>query len=121
MMTAQDPKTLVYRKYVLKYLRELMSEILNDSEETVILLHCGILTGAPVDFAEIARSLRLYSAENAEELYCRAIRKTRAAIPGSKLENWLVGYRMAHHRWNTERILIDPDMPIPRWGRTERQ
>ena len=114
-MTIQDPRALVYRKYALEYVRELMSGVLSPAEETAVLLHCGVLTGDPVGFPDIAELLQLYAAEQAEELYCQAVRKTRAAIPGSRLENWLIGYRAAYHPWRRENIHIDPDMPVPRW------
>ena len=78
-MITQDPRALVYRKYALKYVQELMGEDLNPAEETVVLLHCGILTGDPVNFSEIAKLLKLYSAERAEELYDQTVRKTRPA------------------------------------------
>ena len=87
MMITQDPRALVYRKYALQYVRELMVEVLTATEETTVLLHCGIFTGDPITFWEIAKLLRLYSAEGAEELYGQAVRKTREAIPGSKLRN----------------------------------
>jgi|GEM_PF-1524995 len=115
MMITQDPRALVYRKYALKYVQELMGEALNPAEETAVLLHCGILTGDPVNFSEIAKLLQLYSAERAEELYCQAVRKTRMAIPGSWLENWLIGYRVAYYPQRKGIIHIDPDMPIPKW------
>lgn len=114
-MMMQDPRALVYRKYALEYVRELMREALSPAEETAVLLHCGILTGNPVGFSKIAEFLHLYSAEGAEELYCRAVRKTRAAIPGSKLESWLIGYRAAYYPHRKASIYIDPDMPVPKW------
>lgn len=114
-MITQDPRALVYRKYALEYLRELMSGILAPAEEMAVLLHCGIHTGDPVDFSGVAKLLRLCSAERAEELYCQAVRKTRTAIPGSKLENWLIGYRVTYYPWREENIHIDPDMPVPKW------
>ena len=61
MTITQDPKALIYRKYALQYVRELMGEVLNSTEETVILLHCGIFTGDPITFLEIAKLLQLYS------------------------------------------------------------
>ncbi len=115
-MITQDPRVVVYRKYTLKYVRELMGEALNPAEETAVLLHCGILTGDPVSFSEIAELLKLYSAERAEEVYDRAVRKTRKAIPGSKLENWLIGYRVAYYPQRKDFTCIDPDMPIPKWA-----
>lgn len=115
IIITEDPRASVYRKYVLEYLRELMSETLSPAEETAVLLHCGIYTGAPVGFSKIAKLLQLYSAERAEELYCRAVRKTRAAIPGSRLENWLIGYRMTYYPRRRDNIYIDPDMPVPKW------
>ena len=116
MMITQDPRALVYRKYALKYVQELMGETLNPAEDAVVLLHCGILTGDPVDFSEIAKLLQLYSAEKAEELYYQAVRKIRMAIPGSRLENWLIGYRVAYYPQRKDFIHIDPDMPIPKWA-----
>lgn len=115
MMITQDPRALVYRKYVLEYVRELMSEVLSPAEETAVLLHCGILTGDPAGFSEIAQLLQLYSAKRAEDLYDQAVRKTRAAIPGSKLENWLIGYWVTYYPRRKEFIYIDPDMPVPKW------
>lgn len=115
MMMTQDPRALVYRKYALEYVRELMGEVLDPAEETTVLLHCGIHTGDPVTFSEIANLLQLYSAESAEELYDQAVRKTREAISGSRLETWLLGYRMADYPQRKDCICIDPDMPIPRW------
>ena len=82
----QNPRALVYRKYTLKYVQELMREALSPAEEAAVLLHCGVLTGEPVRFSEIAHILQLYSAEGAEEFYCQAVRKTRKAIPGSKAD-----------------------------------
>ncbi len=114
-MITQDPRELVYRKYVLKYVQELMGEALNPVEETAVLLHCGILTGDPVSFSKIAKLLKLYSAEGAEELYDQAVRKTREAIPGSKLENWLIGYRATYYPQRKNFIYIGSDMPIPKW------
>lgn len=114
-MITQDPRALVYRKYALKYVQELMGETLNPTEETAVLLHCGILTGDPVSFSEIAKLLQLYSAERAEELYNRAVRKTREAIPGSKLENWLIGYRVTYYPQRRDSIYIDPDGDVPKW------
>ncbi len=115
MMITQDPRAWVYRKYALQYVRELMGEVLNPTEETTVLLHCGILTGDPITFSEIAKLLQLYSAERAEELYEQAVRKTREAVPGSKLESWLMGYRMTHYPRRKDRICIEPDLPIPKW------
>lgn len=111
----QDHRAWGYRNGALNYVRELMGECLTSAEETAVLLHCGILTGDPVGFSEIARSLQLRSAENAERLYCQAIRKTRMSIPGSKLETWLIKARGSGHPRRKERIAIDPDLPIPRW------
>ena len=113
-MITQDPKALIYRKYALQYVRELMGEVLSATEETVVLLHCGIFTGDPITFLEIAKLLQLHSVERAGELYEQAVRKTRAAIPGSKLEKWLIGYRMAHYPRRKDFIGIDPDMPVPK-------
>ncbi len=115
MMIKQDPRALVYRKYALEYVQELMNEILTSAEEMTVLLHCGILTGDPVNFSEIAKLLRLYSPESAEAIYCQAVRKVRVAIPGSKLENWFIGYRMAYYPQRRDVIYIDPDMPVPKW------
>ena len=115
MMITQDPRALVYRKYALQYVRELMGEVLSATEETIVLLHCGIFTGDPITFWEIAKLLQLHSVERTEELYERAVRKTRAAIPGSKLEKWLIGYRMAHYPRRKDFIGIDPDIPVPKW------
>lgn len=115
MMITQDPRALVYRKCALQYVRELMGEVLNTTEETVVLLHCGICTGDPITFLEIAKLLQLYSAERAEELYEQAVRKTRAAIPESKLAKWLIGYRMVYYPRRKVFIDIAPDMPVPKW------
>lgn len=115
MIRTQSPRVLVYRKYTLEYVRELMKETLTSVEEMTVLLHCGILTGDPVSFSEIAKLLPLYSSEKAEELYCQAVKKVRAAIPGSKLETWFIGYRMTYYPRRKEFIYIDPDMPVPKW------
>lgn len=116
MRMIHDPSALVYQKYTLEYLRELMSGVLSAAEEMAVLLHCGIHTGDPVSFSEIAKLLPLYSAERAEALYCQAVRKTRAAIPGSKLENWLIGYQTAYYPQRKADVRIDPDAPVPRWA-----
>lgn len=114
-MRTQDPGVLIYRKYALSYVRELMGEVLDSVEEAAVLLHCGILSGDPVAFSEIAELLKLSSAERAGEIYDQAIRKTRKAIPGSRLEHWLVCYRVTCDPRREERIRIDPDLPVPRW------
>lgn len=115
MIVPQDPRGVVYIKYALKYLRELMCEILEPAEEAIILLHCGIYTGSPVSFLEAAGMLQLSSADESEELYCRAVRKVKAAIPGSRLEDWIIGYHLAYYSQRRKEIYIDPNAPIPRW------
>ncbi len=115
MMITKDPRVLVYHKYTLEYVRELMNETLTSVEEMTVLLHCGFLTGDPVSFSDIAKLTQLSSSESAEEVYCQAVRKVRAAIPGSKLETWFTGYRMAYYPQRKNDIFIDPDRPVPKW------
>lgn len=80
-----------------------------------LVRHLGVGTEVCFFIGLVASLLQLYSAESAEELYDQAVRKTREAIPGSRLETWLLGYRMAYYPQRKDCICIDPDMPIPRW------
>lgn len=114
-MVTQKSGMPLYRKYLLEYVRELMSETLTSVEEKTILLHCGLLTGSPISFSEISRMLQLCSSDNAEELYCQAVRKVREAIPGSNLEMWFLGYRVTYCPLRRDFIYVDPDMHISKW------
>ena len=116
-MTLSDynPTGIIYHKSAVRYLRELMHANLSPLEEQLVLLHCGMEAArCPMSFAALAELFHLDSAGEAETRYREAIAKTREAIPGSALENWLLSYQMAYH---PERDYI-PDFagrPIPVW------
>lgn len=115
MLIPQSPRTAVHEKYVMQYLRALMKATLTYTENQVVLLHCGLCTGDPVSFLEIARTLWLASEKEAQQIYYQAVRKTREAIPGSTLENWIISYRLAYYPHREAAVYIDPRAPIPDW------
>lgn len=115
MQRTYDPRPAVYQKYAVHYLLILMREVLEVNEEQAVLLHCGMCTGDPVSFPQIARLLALPSAGEAEALYCRAIRRIRLAVPGSRLENWIRSYRLTYHPRRDPDFYLSPDLPILFW------
>ena len=117
-MTIISPNPIrdTHAKYVLRYLRELMRTTLTPVEDQLIMLHCGMYTrGKPVNFAGLAHVFRLDSPQAARALYRQAVRKTRAAIPGSILENWIACYRLTYYPDREAGLYVDPDMPVPDW------
>jgi hypothetical protein len=82
----------VYRGCVLHHLIRLMKDKLLPKESQLILLHCGVGVAAPMEFEKLAVYFQLDTPEITEQYYNEAIQKTRAAIPGSELENWIASY-----------------------------
>lgn len=117
-MTAlfQNVKRDVHIKYVLSYLRKLMQAVLTALEYQIVMLHCGMYTkGQPVNFSVLAQTFHLSSPQEAAAIYQEAVRKTRAAIPGSQLENWIVCYHLAYYPDQTFQFYVEPNMPVPVW------
>ena len=116
ILTDHNPTGIIYHKYTVRYLLELMHLTLSPLEKRLVLLHCGMETGSrPVSFAKLAEVFHLSSAGEAEAIYRQAIARTREAIPGSALENWLVSYQMAYHpEWNHTPVFSG--RPIPVWA-----
>ena len=117
-MTIISPNPIreTHVKYVLRYLRELMQTTLTPVEDQLVMLHCGMYTrGKPVNFAGLARVFRLGSPQAAQALYRQAVRKTRAAIPGSALENWIACYHLAYYPNRDPHFYLNPEIPVPDW------
>jgi len=87
-----DTVLYIYRKRVLHYLMLLMKKVLLPEERTLILLHCGVGTAAPMEFNRLAKYFHLDTSKITEQRYNEAVQKTRAAIPGSELEKWIASY-----------------------------
>lgn len=103
-------------KQVILCLLKLMQEHLPPVENQIVLLHCGMSAyGRPVDFSALAQMFQLASAGEAEAIYRAAVIKTRLAIPGSPLENWIVSYRMAYYPNRDPSLRVEPNMPVPCW------
>ena len=83
------------RVFVLRYLTRIMKKELHPKERNLVYCHCGIGIDAPMGWQELASRYKLASPEIAKEHYHRAIEKTRAAIPGSELDELVVGYNPA--------------------------
>lgn len=116
MLLFYNPIRAVHQKYVLRYLRELMCSCLTPLEDQLVMLHCGMYTGGRiVSFERLAEVFKLPSPFAAEEAYRQAVIKTRRAIPGSRLENWLICYHAAYHPNREFKVLVKPDMPVPVW------
>ena len=84
-----DTVRYIYRNCVLHYLMLLMRKVLLPEERQLILLHCGVGTTAPMEFDKLSEYFQLDTSKITEQHYNKAIEKTRAAIPGSKLEKWI--------------------------------
>lgn len=116
MLTGYNPIRVVHVKYVLRYVRELMCSCLTPLEDQIVMLHCGMYTGGQiVSFEKLSEVFNLASPPEAEEIYRQAVIKTRCAIPGSRLENWLIGYHAAYYPEREFRVLAKPDAPVPVW------
>ena len=113
---SSNPVRDTHVKHVLRHLRELMRATLTPLEDQLTMLHCGMYTGGrPINFTDLAQVFRLESPHAAQALYRQAVRKTRAAIPGSALENWIVCYRLVYYPNRDLQFYVDPDMPVPDW------
>ena len=111
-----NPVRDIHIKYALRYLRELMQATLTPVENQLVMLHCGMYTrGKTVNFSDLARVFRLGSPQAAQGLYRQAVRKTRAAIPGSVLETWIDCYHLAYYPNRDPQFYVDPEMPVPDW------
>ena len=80
------------RIFVLRYLTRLMKKVLHPKERDLVYCHCGIGVDVPMGWQELASHCKFASPEIAEKCYYRAIEKTRAAIPGSELDELVAGY-----------------------------
>lgn len=80
------------RREVLHHLAVLMRVALRPAERRTVLLHCGIGVAQPMPFQDIAAALAMPTPGHAQACYVRAVQKTRAAIPGSKLERYVAYY-----------------------------
>ena len=93
-MITKEYTTFQYidRGLVLRYLTRLMKKELHPKERNLIYCHCGIGVDAPMGWKELASHCKFASPKVAKERYLRAIEKTRAAIPGSELNELIAGY-----------------------------
>ncbi len=80
------------RGRVLHHLAVLMRRVLSANERRALLLHCGVGVEYPQQFDQIALQLALPSPQAAQASCQAAVQKTRAAIPGSRLERYLARY-----------------------------
>ena len=80
------------RGLVLRYLTRLMKKELHPKERSLVYCHCGIGVDVPMGWKELASHCKLDSPKVAKERYFIAIEKTRAAIPGSELDELVIGY-----------------------------
>ncbi len=116
MYVCINPVRAVHVKYAFAHAMELLREHLTPVEQQVVSLHCGIgVGGRPMGFDALARLFSLGPASEAERTYLEAIVKLRSAIPGSRLENWVVCYRRAYHSSAQLELRVDPFMPVPVW------
>jgi len=81
------------RERVLRHLLQIMIKELLPKERQMIFLRCGLAIAEPMEFDQLAARFQLGTPVIAEEYYNKAIQKTRAAIPGSKLEKLISGYK----------------------------
>lgn len=97
-MFQTDDKAVRYtnRGEVLHQLSILMHTALCPAERRAVLLHCGVGMAQPLPFQDIASVLAMPSPGHAKACYVRAIQKTRAAIPGSRLERYVAYYTPSH-------------------------
>ena len=120
MFVSLDPVRATHLKYAFRYALELMETELGRVERQVVYLHCGLAgNGRSIGFGKIAEWFSLPSASAAEAEYVRAVVKLRAAIPGSRLENWISAYRRAYKPLSRADFRVDPYMPVPVWDGRE--
>ena len=115
-MIENNPVHITHTKYVYRFVRELMRQTLTETEDQLVMLHCGIYTkGKIMSFAQLAELFSLDNAQEAKRIYQEAIRRTRAAIPGSKLEFWINCYHMTYYPENGYFFQIAVDSPVNDW------
>lgn len=110
-----NPVQTVYLAQLIHHLLSLMETVLSPMENQLLLLHCGMGRGGePVAFSHLAERFHLGNAMEAEDIFCAAVVKTRAAIPGSALETWIVSYRKSYHPGRSSLLVVNLHAPIPR-------
>ena len=92
-LQSHDSVRYVDRECVLYHLVSLMEKELSPKERKIIFCYCGMNVEAPMGFDKLADHFRFDSLKHARHSYHEAILKTRAAIPGSKLERWVASFQ----------------------------
>ena len=92
-LQTHDSVRYVDKGCVLYHLVSLMEKELSPKERKIIYCYCGMNVEAPMGFGKLADHFRFDSLEHARHSYHEAVRKTRAAIPGSELERWVASFQ----------------------------
>lgn len=116
MMVGNNPVRITHQKSVYLYVRELMRETLTEMEDQLVMMHCGIYTkGKVVTFSQLAEHFWLSNAQQAKAVYQNAVARTRAAIPGSRLEHWINCYHVSYCPDGGHALRVAVDAPVPDW------
>ena len=108
-----DPVNVVYEKQAAYYAMVLMEEVLSSEENKLVLLHCGLgEEPSPMSFYKLAKFFHTTESA-AKNSFRNAIEKTRSAIPGSMLENWILSYRTVYRPDRKLKIQIEIKKEIP--------